>query len=205
MLSSPYQPEEIILITSAPLTEAHREPVRRLRHEIDLRLIGRDELIEELARHPDLIKSRLLPAKKRKKQQSISLGWSLVGVISSIVGVMFSVVAWFFPVKSGLRERIVVVESAINNLKDLEHQLTEIKRDMVETERAKNALEQEYAKAKELEKLTSEQYEAIKEALRSQSWKKTLLDYILGFTLGVASSFTASIMYSRLQQRRALE
>ncbi len=75
---------------------------------------------------------------------------------------------------------------------------------MVETEKATKVIEQEYAKAKELEKLTQEQFEAVKSALWSQSWQKTALNYGLGFVLGIASSLIASVIYSRIRQHRAL-
>ena len=75
---------------------------------------------------------------------------------------------------------------------------------MVETEKAAKAIEQEYVKAKELEKLTEEQFEAVKTALRSQSWQKTAFNYGLGFVLGVAASLIANVIYSRIRQHRAL-
>lgn len=118
---------------------------------------------------------------------------------------VFSVLSFFLGHgKPPLQERIESVERALANLKDLEQQLTGIRKDMVETEQARKAIEEKYAKAKELEKLTDEQFEAVQAALRSQSWRRTLVDYLLGFILGVAGSLTASVIYLRLRQRRAL-
>ena len=128
-------------------------------------------------------------------------GWGVI-VNRSVVG--FWHILFVQPEKPQLQERIETVERAIGSLEDLEKQLIDIKRDMVETEKAAKAIEQEYVKAKELEKLTQEQFEAVKSALRSQSWQKTAFNYGLGFVLGIASSLIASVIYSRTRQHRAL-
>ena len=130
----------------------------------------------------------------------------LVGALTSIMAGLLTSGIFFFaqPEKPQLQERIETAERAIGSLKDLEKQLVGIKGDMLETEKAAKVIEQEYAKAKELEKLTQQQFEAVKSALRSQSWQKTALNYGLGFVLGIASSLIASVIYSRFRQRRAL-
>ena len=75
---------------------------------------------------------------------------------------------------------------------------------MVQTEIAAKAIEERHAKAKELEKLTEEQLLAVKTALRTQTWRKTLLDCVLGFVLGIGSSFAASVLYARWRRRRTM-
>jgi hypothetical protein len=173
--------------------------------DIAVKLIGQDEVLQALNDYPKIRRSQVEPAQQRTIRQRWELTSGLTAAVLSIVGLLFSGISFFVqPEKPLLQERIETVERAIGNLKDLEKQLTDIKGDMVETEKAAKAIEQEYAKAKELEKLTEEQFEAVKTALRSQSWQKMAFNYGLGFVLGVAASLIANVIYSRIRQRRAL-
>ena len=104
-----------------------------------------------------------------------------------------------------LSQRIETVGVVIGNLNDLEGQLIDIKEDMIKTQKAKNLIDKEYEKAKELEKLTSEQLEGLKSVIKSQTWKEMLLQYGLGFILGIASSVGGSIIYTRFKQRESLK
>jgi hypothetical protein len=127
----------------------------------------------------------------------------VVAFASVIAGITMNLISIGRP-QAPLDQRIETVERAIGSLRNLEQNLTDIKDEMVDTERAMQAIKEEHAKAKELEKLTEEQYDAVKATLRSRSWQQTVLNYILGFILGAASSLTASVIYSRWKQRRAL-
>jgi len=76
---------------------------------------------------------------------------------------------------------------------------------MVATDVAARELNKRYAKAKELEKLTDSQRQTLKQILQAEKWWRTLLNYGLGFVLGVASSLIASILYERWKQTKALQ
>jgi hypothetical protein len=76
---------------------------------------------------------------------------------------------------------------------------------MVETEKATQLLKEKYAHAKELEKLTQDQVNALKATLQAESWQRTIVNYAIGFIFGVASSFVASVLYTKWRQRKALE
>jgi len=206
VLAGSYQPQELVIMTSAPLSPSLKSSVQSLQSGISVRIIGPTEILQALKKHPEIRHSQVGPARQRTARQRLELVIGVIGGISSIAGLLLSGMFYFGkPAKKPqLRERIETVESAMGSLKELERQLTDIKKDMVETEKAARTIEQEYAKAKELEKLTAEQYEALKKALLSQSWQKTAIDYGLGFLLGIAASLIANVIYSRVRQHRAL-
>ena len=104
-----------------------------------------------------------------------------------------------------LDKRIQTVETTLTSIRDLEGYLGKIKDDMVATDVAARELNKRYAKAKELEKLTDSQRQTLKQILQAEKWWRTLLNYGLGFVLGVASSLIASILYERWKQTKALQ
>lgn len=200
-----YQPKQLVIMTSAILSPSLRNLILKLPSYITVRLIDQDEVLRALNNHPEIQRLQLAPAQRRTIRQRWELILGLAEALSSIAGLLASGIFFFVqPEKPQLQERIETVERALGSLKDLEEQLTDIKGDMVETEKAAKVIEHEYAKAKELEKLTQEQFEAVKNALRSQSWQKTALNYGLGFVLGIASSLIASVISSRIRQHRSL-
>lgn len=203
--ASPYQAKELLVITSAPATAADRAFLSDLSSEgVSVRLLAQDDVLEILAKHPDIGQAIVSPARSRSRRQQREFWLGIVGALISLVA-GFSV-NFLFGVRTQapLDQRIETVERAIGSLKNLERDLTDIKNEMVDTERAVEAIKEEHAKAKELEKLTEAQFDAVKAALRSRSWQQTVLNYVLGFILGAASSLTASVIYSRWKQRRAL-
>ena len=205
--TSPHQANELLVITSAAATTADKALLSKLSSQgVSVRLIAQDDLLEILSKHPDIEKATISPARSRTRRQKRDFWIGIVGVLTSVVaGLLVNFVSLFInPSQAPLDQRIETVERAIGSLKNLEQDLTDIKEEMIETERAVRIIKEEHAKAKELEKLTEAQYDAVKTALRSRSWQQTVLNYALGFILGVASSLTASVIYSRRKQRRAL-
>lgn len=203
--ASSYQPKELLIMTSAALSPSHKALIQKLSNAMTIQVIGKDEILQALNEHLEILRSQMATVQRRMIRQRWELILGITGAFVSIIGLILSGISFFAqPKKPQLQERIETVELAIGNLKDLEKQLTDIKGDMVETEKAAKAIEQEYAMAKELEKLTEEQFEAVKTALRSQSWQKTAFNYGLGFILGVAASLIANVIYSRIRQRRVL-
>ncbi len=203
--SSSYKPKQLIIMSSANLTPSLRNSIQELPKNLNIRLIDQNEILKVLNDHPEIQRLQVAPAQRRTIRQRWELLFGIAAALSSILGLLFSGISFFVqPEKPQLQERIETVERAIGSLKDLEKQLINIKGDMVETEKAKKVIEEEYAKAKELEKLTHEQFEAVKSALRTQSWQKTAFNYLLGFVLGIASSLIASVIYSRIRQHQAL-
>jgi hypothetical protein len=203
--ASSYQPTQLIIMCSARLTPSLKESVHKSTRDISIRFIDQGEILKALNDHPEIHRLQVAPAQRRAVRQRWELIVGLTAALSSIVAWLASGTFFFLqPEKPRLQERIETVERAIGSLKDLEKQLIDIKRDMVETEKARKVIEQEYTKARELEKVTQEQFEAVRSALRSQSWQKTALNFVLGFILGIASSLIASVVHSRIQQHRAL-
>jgi hypothetical protein len=91
------------------------------------------------------------------------------------------------------------------NIKGLEETLRKVRDDMVATQNATSEINKKYTEAKELEKLTDVQIQALKQTLQTEKWWKTLLNYALGFVLGIASSLIASVLYARWKQNRELQ
>ncbi len=203
--ASSYQPKELLIMTSAALVPSHKYLIQKLSNTMTIEVMGQHEILKVLNEHPEIQRSQMATAQRRTIRQRWELVLGFTVAFASILALIISGISFFAqPEKPQLQERIETVELAIGNLKNLEKQLTNIKKDMVETEKAAKTIEQEYAKAKELEKLTEEQYEAVKKALRSKSWHRTVFDYMLGFILGIAASLIASVIYSRIRQHRAL-
>ena len=203
--SSRYNPTRLIIVTSAKVTDAVKSSLNQGEPDSPVRIIDRDEVLRIISADRGLQKGPVASAEKRVRRQSRELWFGLLGAIASILGVIASGVSLFVqPTPPPLRQRIETVENAIDNLKNLENELVDIKEEMAQKERATRAIEEEYEKAKQLQQLTDEQFSAVKSALEKKSWKKTLLDYFLGFVLGVAGSLTASVIYSRAKQKRAL-
>ena len=183
--ASPYQANELLVITSAAATAADRAFLSELSPQgISVRLLAQDDVLDILAKHPDIEQAMVSPARSRSRRQQRELWLGIVGVLVSLIA-GFSVNFLFSGrIQAPLDQRIETVERAIGSLKNLEQNLTDIKNEMVDTERAVQAIKEEHAKAKELEKLTEAQFDAVKAALRSRSWQQTVLNYVLGFILG---------------------
>ena len=104
--------------------------------------------------------------------------------------------------KADLQAQIKEVENAIGNLRNLENYLKKTKDDMIATKQAKDKIEEEYSKAKELEKLTDRQIEAISLAVNKRTKADVFWGYFWGFVVGVASSLLASYIYGRLRKKK---
>ncbi len=205
MLESTFQPERIVIMTSAELSPTRRESIRDMFENITIEYLDRSEILHVLNRHPKLQQLFLAPAQKRTTQQKWTLSIGSIGALASIFAIIFSITSILIqPTKPGLNKRIETVEDAIGNLKDLERHLIEIKEEMVETEKEIDLIEQEYAEAKLLQKLSEEEFKAVKSALQTKSWIETAINYGLGFIFGIASSLIASVVHSRIRQSRAL-
>jgi hypothetical protein len=203
--SSRYNPSRLVIVTSGEVTDAAKSSLVRGDFDIAVRIIDRDDVLRILSADPNLQKGLVASAEKRSRRQSRELWFGTLGAFASVVGVIASGLSLFVqPTPPPLHQRIETVENAIDNLKNLETELLDIKEEMAQTERASRAIEEEYEKAKQLQQLTDEQFAAVKSALEKKSWQKTLLDYFLGFVLGVAGSLTASVIYARAKQKRAL-
>ena len=104
-----------------------------------------------------------------------------------------------------LDDRIRNVESALASIRGLQEPLNRVKDDMVATETSIAIINKKYTEAKELEKLTDGQLQALKESIQSEKWWKTAMNSIIGFILEVLPSVIASVIYDRWKQKRALQ
>lgn len=204
--SDPLAPTKtLIYVTSAKSPQGVETIINELPQDCSLRIIDQDE-INKILTHRYAASSKFFDQavlRLKNQRNNLILGVTLA-CISTLVA-LWSDHNLMEARKTPLNNRITNVEKAINNIKDLEIYLTSFKNDLVETEKATQIINQKYSKAKELEKLSEVQIEALKSTLQTESWRRTLFNYLLGFVLGIASSFVASVMYAKWQQHRALE
>ncbi|MEO0374187.1 MAG: hypothetical protein AAF329_06055 [Cyanobacteria bacterium P01_A01_bin.17] len=103
---------------------------------------------------------------------------------------------------NNLSKQIEEVEDAINDLRGLEEYLEETKNKIIITQQSKDEIEDEYRKAQELEKLTTQQIDAISLAINKRTFRDIAKDYVLGFILGIGSSIVASYIFNFLTKNR---
>jgi len=202
LLNSTYNPKNIILVTSASFKDITDE-LSPIPSDVNSYLVDAECILSVLNKTKDEI-PELKQASKRSNSQKMQLFTAGTAIFSTLMG-FYITTTEVTKEKPPLEKRIETVETVIGNLKDLEGQLKYIKEDMVKTQEAKAVIEKEYAKAKELEKLTEQQLESVKEAIRTQSWQEMILQNVLSFILGIASSVVATIGISKYKQRKALE
>jgi Holliday junction resolvase len=204
--ANPTTPRNLVFVTSAEVPRGITRRIERIPKGASLDIVDRFDLQMMVAANSALSEEAMKSAAQRLRSQRRQLFFSaLAGIVSLIVGVLSYVYPIVFPQKAPLDKRIETVEKALASMHNLETYLTVIKRDMEETQKATAAINQRYAEAKELEKLTAAQLAGLQATLQVTNWTTTILNYVLGFVLGIASSFVASILYVRWKQRKALE
>ena len=193
-----------LLMTSSNLTESQREIISHFDHQIDVNVIDRKKLLLLVEKYPEIKDKYFKPVIKELRERKIRLYISIAAVVISSVGVFTSFQGLFITKKPLLSDRIQKVKSALSNIKDLEGYLKSLKEEMVETDEASRLITEKYEKAKKLEKLTNDQLEAVRLALESERWKRDIFTLLMGFLLGIGSSFIGSILYSSWKQKRAV-
>jgi hypothetical protein len=201
---NPSTPRTMIFVTSAELPPDAESQIKGIPPGARLEIVDRRGLQQMLYTHKAASQQVMAEANKRLKSQKARLLISAIASLTSILGVLLSLYPYVFHEKPPLDRRIETVEKALGSMRDLEGYLADIKRDMEETQKATVTINQKYAEAKEIEKLTAAQLAALQATLQVRDWKWTILNYVFGFVLGVASSLVASVLYSRWKHRRAL-
>jgi len=131
---------------------------------------------------------------------SMALFASFVGLFVSVLRVRESVRSTQQPARS-LESQILAVDVAITNMRTLEQFLDRVKTDMLATKAAKDRIEDELRQAKEMEKLTEPQIEALTARLRHRETKDVIMDTVSGFVIGVCSSLLAAFIYTFARKR----
>lgn len=198
-------PRNLIFVTSAELPKDISSLIERIPDGAQFEIVDRSRLLQMVQAHQEVSAQVIAHATQRQRSQKFRLSLSYIAGLCSILGLFISFYSVFHPNKAPLDKRIETVEKALGSMRDLERYLSDIKRDMEDTQKATAIINQKYAEAKELEKLTAAQLSALQATLKGQNWRWTVLNYVFGFILGVASSLFASVLYARWQQRKALE
>ncbi|MGO9146093.1 MAG: restriction endonuclease [Desulfomonilia bacterium] len=198
-------PRSLVFVTSADLPSSVKDIRDRLPSDYRFQLLGREDVLRLLSTNSSVANRYFDLVKQRLSSQRVQFILGTLGVLVSVLSLLLALHGILFPVKAPLDERIQTVEKALTNIRDLETYLGKIKTDLVEKQKAAQIINERYAQAKELEKLTQTQLDALRFTLQAQSWRGTLFNYIMGFILGIASSFVATVLYAKWRQRRALE
>jgi len=198
-------PRSMIFVTSADVPQSATDISRQLQPGQCFSLLGQQDLLKLLEAHRDVADRYLGIAKRRLTSQRLRGLFGISGVVASVLALFFSFHSVLFRPQAALDQRIQTVESALASIRDLESHLEKMKNDILETEKTTKLINQRYAQAKELEKLTKSQVDALRVTLQGHNLRHTLFNYALGFILGIASSFVASVLFAKWRQRRALD
>lgn len=195
-----------VLVTSSKMTNSHHEVVDNYAGKMgEIRIIGQDDILSLINKNPEIADEFFSPIKKQIVKKRTELSLSLIGAFFGIIGVIFSFTQQYIKEKEPLDIRIKKVESAINNIKDLESYLKDIKIEMIETEKSTQLINEKYKKAQELKSLTDNQLEAINLALKTQSRMEIAFNLLMGIMIGIGSSFIASILYGKWKHYKSLK
>jgi hypothetical protein len=201
---NPSTPRTMIIVTSAELPTNAASQIKGIPPGARIEIVDGRGLQQMFNAHEAASQQVMADANKRLRSQRVRLLVSATAGLFSILGALLSLYPFVFHEKAPLDRRIETMQKALSSMRDIEGYLADIKHDMEETQKATGAINQKYAEAKELEKLTAAQLSALQATLQVRDWKWTILNYILGFVLGVASSLLATVLYSRWKQRKAL-
>lgn len=144
--------------------------------------------------------------KQEKSQRKALKQWTASLLIPILAGILANGVLYFKESKKEpLEAKIIKVSNAIENLKSLESDLKDIRSDIEKTQKAKVKIEEEFEKAKVLEKLSVEQLDAVKSALKTESLISTIINWIIAFVLGVISSIIATILINIYKRKKEIQ
>jgi tRNA splicing endonuclease len=205
---SDLQFDEYMFITSSPLTTSQ---LKKLHSDIvsptglKISLLGQMEVIQLLEKHQDIASKHLKAVERAARKRGTWLAVSLIGIFTSVLSLKYATAPFTNDQeRDSFKNKIHAVETNLNNLKGLEDSLIELKKELQKTSYESAKIKKEYEEALKLKEVTAEQLAHIKIAVSAQSSSDTLLNYFLGFILGVASSILATIITDRWKAKRAL-
>lgn len=142
---------------------------------------------------------------KSKKTEKLRLFLGSITIATSLATLVAGLTP-YIEEKKDLDARIGSVVGALDNIKNLEKQLFEIKTDMQKTQRESEKIQQEYEKSQALKLLTKDQQNALRAVIgvSNPPWWSKPLDYLLGFIFGIGASIVASIIHDKIKRNRVL-
>lgn len=186
---------KIILMIASYVSPMVRHAISSLAKNInvEIEVIAAPQLNNLLFKYPDLIRKYFNEAFVNVKKRHEQLWFSLIGVIISLcLGLLSNTI--FLKPKESLENKIIKVDKAIDNLKDLENYLYDIKNDIEKTQVAKEKIEKEYADSQRLKSITQEQIATISTALEKGASGKMVLNLAIGFILGIIASVLGNVI-----------
>lgn len=200
--------DEVVIITSSPLTDTHRKLVTlpSIKDKgLNVKLIGQSDIFELLDKNKDIAERYFEKVREKVKIRNYLEYTAALGAIISIFGLVFSLYTFNIE-KTGasLNNQIDSVEVALKGVRDLEKSLSKLKGDLQDTSSESERIKREYEEALKLKSITSEQLNQIKKAVSAQSKPEIVMNYLLGFLLGLGSSIFGAIIYERIKRFRTL-
>jgi hypothetical protein len=107
--------------------------------------------------------------------------------------------------ETSLQKNIVVLEKALDGLQELETNLVNLKTEIKKTSEKSARIKNEYEETLKLKDITEEQLSIIRKSLNTQNTSKMILNAILGFIFGVASSITGTVIYEKRKRYKMLQ
>lgn len=193
-------PNNIIIATSAKITPLLNTVIKEAHSNYNIDLLGIDELQTIMERQGSITEKFFYRVKSREKTSKWKISFSILGSSISLIALLISFINPLDEHLDPLDKQMQTVESALKNIRDLETHLITLKEDIVAKEKATQEINEKYAKAKELEKITDAQLASLKNVLEKENLWKTFF----GFILGISSSLVSGILYDKWKQRNDL-
>jgi hypothetical protein len=197
-----------LFITSAKVSAKQYEEIKNICNNtsnIIIQVQDYSYICNLLLKYPEIGSKYFSSLRVALIKKRITTFISLLSIAVSIISI-FSLIRkdQFKERELTLNSNISNVESALKSMKNLEKSLYRIKDEMKNTQKASQIIKEEYERAQVLKTLTNEQIKAVNMAVTNKGWISTLWNYAIGFILGIASSYIASLISDWLKKRRQL-
>ncbi len=194
---------KIILMIASYVSPMVRHAISSLAKNInvEIEVIAAPQLNNLVFKYSDLINKYFNEAFVNVKKRHEQLWFSLIGAIISLSLGLFSSTIFLKP-KGSLENKIIKVNKAIDNLKDLEIYLHDIKNDIEKTQVAKEKIEKEYADSQRLKDITQEQIATISAVLEKDASVKMVLSLVIGFILGIIASVLGNVIWDLYKKKK---
>lgn len=194
----------LVYVTSASIPSKYRGSLQDdwVPDGKSLQLFGREELHEMLRQKSGIRQQFFGPAKRQARMSKLKAS----------VGIAFLAVSvpWAFYERSGatqtsratLPDEIAAVQQSLQNIRNLQDSLQRLQQKLDDMSVESRRINDEYAKAQQLKRLTASQLDEVKAALNQSSLLEWFETWGIGFVTGVAGSLVASWVWDKWVRRR---
>lgn len=200
--------DRLVFITSALIAGKQWISVERvLSQELGrcTEVIGQAELFTLLKSHPKIVEKYFAKVSEKRRKFRWSLASSIGVVFVSLLSMLSAILPIFNDTNpNSFEEKIRSVEKNLAGLKSLENSLQDLKFELESKSEESALVKAEYEEALKLKSFTQDQIEQFKKAVNTQSATDTVMNYSLGFLLGVFGSIIATVITDKWKAKRAL-